>query len=141
MDEFPSFYDHYKSLGHFKKECVSLHSHLANVPTTTRKPVTTADMETFRLIPLVVTHPMVEHNMDVGNETVNIHNISTGNPVLPLLAVCDSSTNWDIGEDNDGFGNGSQEMYDLNVIQVDNEGFTNAVGQVTDVMQFPLYVL
>ncbi|KAH0435890.1 hypothetical protein IEQ34_026513 [Dendrobium chrysotoxum] len=85
MDKFPSFYDHYKPLGHFKKECVSLHSHLAKVPTITRKPVTTADMETVRLIPLVVTHPMVEHNMDVGNETVNIHNISTGNPMLPLV--------------------------------------------------------
>ncbi|KAH0465797.1 hypothetical protein IEQ34_005900 [Dendrobium chrysotoxum] len=33
MDEFPYFCEHCKSLGHFKKEIVILHPHLAREPT------------------------------------------------------------------------------------------------------------
>ncbi|KAH0469538.1 hypothetical protein IEQ34_001096 [Dendrobium chrysotoxum] len=75
-----------------KKECASLHLHLAKEPTTTLKPVTAVDMDTSRLTPLVATHPMVKHIVDVApfvhasitaQETVDIPNILNGNPMLP----------------------------------------------------------
>ncbi|KAH0460787.1 hypothetical protein IEQ34_008362 [Dendrobium chrysotoxum] len=71
MEEFPSFCDHCKSLGHFKKECVSLHPHLAMELTIIHKPVAIVAKKTSRLDPVVDAHPsatspIVENAIDVG---------------------------------------------------------------------------
>ncbi|PKU84768.1 hypothetical protein MA16_Dca008178 [Dendrobium catenatum] len=51
MDEFPSFCEYCKPLGHFKKECVSLHPHLAKESPINLKSVNAAGKETYRLAP------------------------------------------------------------------------------------------
>ncbi|KAH0464591.1 hypothetical protein IEQ34_007377 [Dendrobium chrysotoxum] len=64
MDDFLSFCDHCKSLGHFRKECASLHPHLAKEPINSLKPISAVDVKTAPT-PLVAPNPVGENVMDV----------------------------------------------------------------------------
>ncbi|KAH0458927.1 hypothetical protein IEQ34_011741 [Dendrobium chrysotoxum] len=69
--------------------------------------------------------------IDLGlvNQKLDLH--SNKNPIdhFDWLVNCDLSSNGGFGKGNDGLGNGSREVYDLNVVQVANEGFSNVVGK------------
>ncbi|KAH0466212.1 hypothetical protein IEQ34_006315 [Dendrobium chrysotoxum] len=74
MDDFPSFCDHCKSLGHSRKECVCLHPHLARDPIRSCLPAFVFAMYSDPN-PLVGHNPVGENNMD--DAPINVEYVSS----------------------------------------------------------------